>query len=104
MLIKTTTGEDLGGAMSAPTPATGIQTIPKNATANVEFEFHCRLNPGKYHLNIAAFGSVSGVEFALHGIKSAEVFRVVATPDHLAIANIDFGCKPSIQLIESIAQ
>lgn len=104
MLIKTPAGMDLGGAMSAPAPADGIPNIQQGSTANVEFEFKCILNPGTYFLNVAIFGSVANVEFALHGIIDAEVFRVVAEPKRLAIAIVDFGCQAMIRQIDSVGQ
>lgn len=101
MLIKTLEGFDLGGAMSATSPATAIPNIAKGMKANVEFEFDCRLNPGKYHISVAVFGGTADIEFAMHGIRCASSFRVVGSPEHLAISSINFCCTPSIQIIET---
>jgi lipopolysaccharide transport system ATP-binding protein len=104
MLIKTSAGMDLGGAMSAPVPAGGIPNISQGSTADMEFEFNCTLNPGIYHLSVAVFGSMAGMEYALHGITGAEVFRVVADAKHLAIGNVDFGCRAAVKVVDPEAQ
>lgn len=101
MLIKTAASVDLGGAFSAPASEDGIRNFKKNSTAEVEFEFKCLLNPGTYLLNVAIFGSAAKVEYALHGIVDAEIFRVVAGPNHLAIAIVDFGCQAMVKMIDS---
>ena len=104
MLIKTSAGMDLGGAMSAPASVGDGASVSQGSIANVEFEFNCMLNPGVYHLSVAVFGSVAGLEYALHGITGAEVFRVVAEAGHLAMANVDFGCRAAVQFVDTEAQ
>lgn len=98
MLINTSAGVDLGGAMSAPLPADGIRSVMKGATADVKFEFSCMLNPGIYHISVAAFGSTAGIEYALHGIKGAGVFRVIPDGSHLGISSVNFSCRPVVQI------
>ena len=104
MLIKTSASVDLGGAVSAPTSADGIPSIPSGSTIEVEFEFKCMLNPGTYFLNVAIFGSVANIEYALHGIIDAEEFRVVAEPNRLTIAIVDFDCQAMIRMMDSVGQ
>jgi lipopolysaccharide transport system ATP-binding protein len=102
MLIKTSSNVDLGGAVSAPTPADGIPNIQPGSTVEVEFEFKCVLNPGAYFLNVSIFGCVASVEYALHGIIDAEAFRVVAGPNRLAIAIVDFDCQAKVRMIDTV--
>jgi len=104
MLIKTLSGMELGGAMSAPAPADGIVGIPQGSTADVEFEFYCSLNPGVYLLNVAVFGSMGNVEYSLHGIIDADVFRVVQSQKSLALAAVNFSWRASVQLVGSAMQ
>jgi lipopolysaccharide transport system ATP-binding protein len=101
ILIKTSGLMDLGGAFSAPTPTDGMPIIPAGTTSEVEFEFNCMLNPGTYFLSVSVSGSLAGVEYALHGITSAEAFRVVADPKHLGISHVNFGCHASIRMCDA---
>ena len=104
MLIRTQTGIDLGGAMSAPAPAVGIESLSVGEVADVEFEFKCALNPGTYFLNVAVFGSMAHVEYSLHGLMDAAIFRVVGEGVGPAIAHVDFGCRATIQTTGSTVQ
>lgn len=96
-LIKTAGLLDLGGAYSVPAPSEGLPLVRAQTSIEVEFEFNCVLNPGTYFLNVCAFGSLAGIEFALHGIENAEVFRVIANTDHGEICSVDFGCRANIR-------
>ena len=104
ILINTSDLLRLGGAFSAPTPTDGVPIIHSGSTVEVEFGFNCMLNPGLYSLNVSVFGSLGGVEFTLHGITGAEVFRVVADPMHLGIASVDFGCQANMRIVDSTRQ
>lgn len=100
VLIKTTALLDLGGAYSAPTPQEGVPIVEAGSSVEVDVEFDCVLNPGTYFLSVSAFGSLAGIEFALHGISCAEVFRVIADSEHSGISNVNFGCHTKIRLLE----
>ncbi len=100
MLIKTAGGVDLGGAYSAPTPAESIPVVRSNSVIEMEFDFKCMLNSGIYFLNVASFGSVGGMEFALHGIINAEIFRVVAAPACSTLAIVDFDCQATLRVLD----
>ena len=104
MLIRTQTGMDLGGAMSAPAPAEGIKNISVGEDVDVEFEFECALNPGTYFLNVAVFESLARVEYSLHGLIDAAIFRVVGEGIGPAIAHVDFGCRATIQTAGATVQ
>jgi len=101
ILFKTSGQLDLGGAFSAPTSKDGVPVVCSGSTLDVTFEFNCTLNPGIYFLSVSVFGSLAGIEYALHGITCAEIFRVAASPKHLGIASIDFGCQASIRAADA---
>jgi lipopolysaccharide transport system ATP-binding protein len=101
MLIKTNADMDLGGAYSAPSSAEAIPFIRSGSVIDVEFEFKCILNTGIFFINVAVFGSVAGVEFALYGIINAERFRVVALPNCAALAIVDFDCRATLRMNSS---
>lgn len=96
-LIKTAGLQDLGGAYSSPTPVEGIPSACAGTSLEVEFEFNCVLNPGTYFLSVSLFGSLADIEFALHGIANAEVFRVIGDTSHSGISSVDFGSRASIR-------
>jgi lipopolysaccharide transport system ATP-binding protein len=104
ILIKTSALLDLGGAYSAPTPTDGVSVIPGGANVDATFDFKCMLNPGVYFVSVSVFGSLAGVEYALHGITGAEVFRVVADRKHCGISNVDFDCQASMTIVGSKRQ
>jgi lipopolysaccharide transport system ATP-binding protein len=95
-LIKTAGLMDLGGAYSAPGPDEGIPSVCAGTSLQAEFEFNCALNPGTYFLSVSLFGSLAGIEFALHGIANAEAFRVIGNTSHNGISSVDFGSRASI--------
>lgn len=99
MLIKTTSGIELGGAHTANTLQNSIPLIEKGRTYKVDFLFECNLNPGTYFMNAGVTGSVDGTDTYLHRLLDAQIFRVLPDPDHLGTAIIDFGCVPGIECI-----
>lgn len=100
-LIKTAGLQDLGGAYSVPAPVDGIPNVCAGTSVEAEFEFNCVLNPGTYFLSVSLFGSLAGIEFALHGIANAEIFRVVDDAFHSGISSVDFGSRASIRWIDA---
>lgn len=99
-LIKTAGLVDLGGAYSAPSPVDGISNVCAGTAVEVEFEFNCVLNPGTYFLSVSLFGSLAGIEFALHGIANAEAFRVVDNAAHSGISSVDFESRARIRTLD----
>jgi len=91
ILLRTIEDQELGGAMSAPSPGKGIASVPRGSVTHVEFTFDCTLNPGAYLVSVAVFGSEAGVEYALHGVKGALTFLVAPNSDCSAIGAVDFG-------------
>jgi len=72
MLIKTISGNALGGATTAPNVFEGISQIERNSTAQVEFRFFCIFNPGTYFLNAGVLGTMNHEEIFLHRILALQ--------------------------------
>lgn len=98
MLIKTTSGAELGGAMSAISLLEAIPDISAGSTASVGFEFSCSLTPGVYFLNAGVTGMVDDTETFLHRALDLAAFRVMADSRCLATSVVDFSCTPSVSL------
>ncbi len=91
MLIKTTTGLELGGAVSAAA-GQGIPYQAPGTTVRVEFRFTCSLNPGSYFLNAGVTGNRHETEIYLHRVLDVCMFKVMPISQNTATAIIDFDC------------
>ncbi|MCX6251660.1 MAG: ABC transporter ATP-binding protein [Bacteroidetes bacterium] len=98
MLIKTTTGVELGGGSSAKSNFNGIPYIEAGTIYLVEWRFHCNLNPGVYYLNAGVTGTLNTNETYLHRLIDIAMFRVMPDTENIATGIIDFGCYPEIEL------
>lgn len=96
MLIKSTSGVEIGGAVSAPRGQLGILYVAPGAEFNIEFQFSCDLNPGLYFLNAGVLGVIAEEEIYLHRLLDSCIFRVLPDPDNLATAFVDFRCMPKV--------
>ena len=96
MLIKTTSGIELGGRVSASSPSTGIENVRPDTTYRVEFDFRCQLNPGVYFLNAGVTGEAQGAEGYLHRMVDIAMFRVMAEHNDLSTCYVDFNCSQEI--------
>lgn len=97
MLIKTGSGLELGGAVSAPNMGERIPVVEAGAMLRVEFRFTCSLNPGPYFLNAGVMGNgIDGEDTYLHRVLDACMFRVMPVVGDLATAIVDFRCIPSV--------
>lgn len=99
MLIKTVSGLELGGAISASNLAGSIQLVPKGSVIQVEFQFKCLLNTGVYFLNAGVIGLHNGTEIHLHRLLDIEMFRVMPDTDAISVGNVDFECTPNVTFI-----
>lgn len=97
MLIKTTTGIELGGAASAGSARASLPFVETGTTFAVEFVFECRLNPGIYFLNAGVVGDINGSETYLHRLIDIAMFRVLTEADRVATGMVDFACRPLVQ-------
>lgn len=75
MLIKTTTGNDLGAIGSHPFGKC-IAIIPAGALYAVRFPFLNVFSPGTYFMNAGCSGSLNGSDVFLHRVIDAIAFRV----------------------------
>ena len=98
MLIKTTSGVELGGGTSASSPRESLACVEAGSIYRVEFRFRCALNPGVYFLNSGADGEVDGSETYLHRLIDIAMFRVQPDMENLSTGIVDFGCYPEIEL------
>ena len=100
MLIKTISGVELGGGVSASSPRDACAYVQAGSVYRVEFHFHCTLNPGVFFLNAGVVGELDGQETYLHRLIDAAMFRVQPDADNLATGIVDFGCHPEIELLK----
>jgi lipopolysaccharide transport system ATP-binding protein len=101
MLIKTPSGVELGGAESASAQEASLPYVTANACYQVEFRFHCALNPGVYFLNSGVLGDVDGSLTYLHRVMDIASFKVLPESGGMATGTIDFGCSAHIQPLQS---
>jgi len=92
MLIKTVSGTELGGAVSAQNGQSRMSNISPDTVVAVEFRFHCSLNPGVYFLNAGVTGIEGGEEMYLHRLLDACMFRVLPQSIGISTGIVDFGC------------
>lgn len=98
MLIKTTSGVELGGGASASSSRDSLAYVEAGSSYRVEFRFHCALNPGVYFLNAGVVGDVDGSETYLYRLIDVAMFRVQPDTEKLATGIVDFGCYPELEL------
>ncbi|MDH5386879.1 MAG: ABC transporter ATP-binding protein [Gammaproteobacteria bacterium] len=98
MLIKTTSGVELGGGVSASTVKDSLAFVKEGENYRVEFQFRCALNPGVYFLNAGVVGNVDDSETYLHRLVDIAMFRVLPDTENLTTGIIDFGCYPEFEL------
>lgn len=97
MLIKTTSGVELGGSSSASSAARSVVSAKAGEKIRVEFRFRCSLNAGVYFMNAGIVGNVDGNEVYLHRLVDAAMFRVAMVPDSLGTGLVDFDCQADVQ-------
>ncbi len=103
MLIKTMTGLELGGAVSAA-PGHGIAYQASGTTVHVEFRFTCTLNPGSYFLNAGVTGHLHESETYLHRVLDICMFKVMPVSGNTATALVDFNCTAEIDAMSTSLQ
>lgn len=99
MLIKTISGTEIGGALSASLPGEGIEFVEAGTEMQVDFRFRCALNPGVYFLNAGVTGNIDGVDTYLHRMLDVASFRVIPEHGMLATSIVDFSCEPVFQIV-----
>jgi lipopolysaccharide transport system ATP-binding protein len=104
MLIKTTSGVELGGAVSSASVRDSLASVAAGSCFRVEFRFTCALNAGVYFLNAGVVGDVAGTETYLHRVIDIAMFRVQVDSASLATGVIDFGCDPEVELCTEVLE
>jgi lipopolysaccharide transport system ATP-binding protein len=101
MLIKTISGVELGGGVSAGSIRDSLAYVEAGSSYRAEFRFRCALNPGVYFLNAGVVGEVNGTETYLHRLIDIAMFRVIPDIENLATGIVDFSCFPELELQEA---
>jgi len=104
MLIKTTSGLELGGSTTAPAIEQCIPYIEKDTVYIVDFRFDCNLNPGTYFLNAGVMGNIQNEHIYLHRVIDLWIFKVMPITENTATAIIDFNCVAEINRIHASLQ
>jgi lipopolysaccharide transport system ATP-binding protein len=99
MLIKSMTGQELGGAVSAAAAEHCLPFVEPESICQVSFRFTCRLNPGLYFLNAGVTSFVDGEETYLHRILDALAFRVVPGLRNIHNGYVAFDVTPEITVL-----
>jgi lipopolysaccharide transport system ATP-binding protein len=97
MLIKTTTGLELGGAVSA-LPAQALACVQVGSRLIVRFRFRCLLSDGAYFFNAGVRGTIEGSETFLHRVVDVSMVRVLPEPEALGTGIVDFCAEPELLL------
>ncbi len=96
MLIKTTSGIELGGGVSAPSARDSVVYVEAGSIYQVEFQFCCNLNPAVYFLNAGVVGEINGNETYLHRLIDIAMFRVISEQTSITTGIVDFKCRASV--------
>jgi lipopolysaccharide transport system ATP-binding protein len=99
MLIKTVSGLELGGKITAR-PHHGVPSVEAGRTVTVKFGFRAYLAPGTYFINAGIVEDQSHKETFLDRWVDAGVFKV-QPKDGLAVGPVDFAVEPKL-LFESV--
>ena len=99
MMIKTVSGAELGGAVSAPNPFSGLGEVEQGETIQVEFEFKAMLNADSYFMNAGVTAMTEEGEVYLYRIIDACLFRVVPEFQPTATGVIDFNAICNTEIV-----
>lgn len=101
MLIKTVSGVELGGGISARSREHRLISVEEGERYRVTFRFRCALNPGVYFLNagvrgVGARGIGDDAEEFLHRILDSVCIRVIGDSGGFSNGTVDFDILPII--------
>jgi lipopolysaccharide transport system ATP-binding protein len=97
MMIKTTTGLELGGAATAANTKSDLIVTPGQEFV-VRFRFQTLLAPGVYFLNAGVVASNPDGDIYLDCLTDAVMLRIMPDEDRLATGFIDFRVEPEFEL------
>lgn len=98
MMVKSTTGLELGGNTSAKL-GRGIPFVTAGELYRVVFEFSSFLTPGVFYLNCGVNGSSENHEGMLARLVDCVVFRMLPRDDSLRSGYVDFECVPVVEKV-----
>ncbi|MFO1098502.1 MAG: ABC transporter ATP-binding protein [Xanthobacteraceae bacterium] len=98
MLVKTTSGLEIGGGTTYFDRELRTPRVSPGSTAHVQFEFECSLLPGIYFLNAGVLGTINRDARYLHRLLDCLAFRVVSNKSLVATGLVDLGCRPSVEV------
>lgn len=101
MMIKTITGLELGGAATAPNPASGM-LVSAGQRLQARFRFRAMLAPGVYFMNAGVTAAGPESETYLDRIIDVLMFRVTHDVDRMATGTVDFHVLPDLS-VESVS-
>ena len=101
MLIKTVSGLEIGGHVSAPVGA-GIEHIDNGTRWRIRFGFRCLLNPGVYFLNAGVLASIGETEVFLDRNIDVVMFRVQEEPGFTSTAIVDLIEVSDVAMVEKV--
>ncbi|HXX86233.1 MAG TPA: ABC transporter ATP-binding protein [Casimicrobiaceae bacterium] len=95
MMIKTTTGLELGGGTYPQSGGLDAE-IPAGSRLSVRFEFRCHLFTGMYFVNAGVVGEADGTETYLHRLVDAVAFRVRPDNSGKQSGYVDFEVQVAV--------
>ncbi len=99
MLIKSMSGVELGGGVSAPQGG-GMAFVPRGSRIYVEWEFECLFSPGVYFMNAGVLAMVGDEETYLHRRLDTAAFRVQQEEDLTVTAMVDVRRNVRLSIAE----
>lgn len=102
MLIKTVTGVEIGGAVTAHQPA-AIDYVDDGSSLQVSFTFRCLLATGTYFVNAGVVGRIGDTEEYLHRHIDIDMFRVMPDSQRTMVGIVDFEIVSCVETIDSSA-
>jgi lipopolysaccharide transport system ATP-binding protein len=98
MMIRTVTGIDLGGCVSAKEQET-LALVEDGAALDVRIRFRCLLVAGTYFLNSGIRAHMKdGEEFVNRWVDVA-MFRVMSSPGSLVTGLVNFDVVPQVRVV-----
>ena len=95
MMVKTTTGVELGGGTYPEAGSRRPTSSPRARACTVRFAFRCQLFAGMYFLNTGLMGEVDGTDTYLHRLVDAVAFRVQPDASRKQSGYVDFAVTAS---------
>jgi lipopolysaccharide transport system ATP-binding protein len=100
MLIKTISGLELAGGISAPF-GKGIDFIEPGTTYTVSFNFNCNLNSGTYFLNSGVVGLQDSNQFFLDRVIDITMFKVQENNFSISNSIVDLINSVDVKILNS---